>query len=422
MGERTMRTLTKEEMGELDVLLRQTRWSSWGVRRVGLFEYVCGGGFWGQPLPASLAREGAAMLRAVCEDLVRLSPELEVWALWDVRLRREVLGPAHQVLGVDSPAVMKKLHQLHACCDALLVIAPETGGVLQEVLGFLEASRAGSCFFLHSPARFAELCADKVRTSLTLREAGVPSVLHVPVALGLNGAPHRMQVGFPLVGKPRDGAGSGRTYLCSSAQEWERILATLVAEGLLSSYCVSPFCPGLACSVSVLVGNSCCMVAPAMMQWIQGDQQLSYGGGAGPLPEPVQRWLCALAVGVLEALGPARGYVGIDAVVSWDELARLGGSQLSKPEGYEGDSSVRPPAWVIEVNPRVTTSYVGLRRAVKINLAGLLLACAVELLRLGVVRLPGSQSVCFWADGTWTRVEDGTDSRDGLCRREEPWT
>ena len=51
----------------------------------------------------------------------------------------------------------------------------------------------------------------------------------------------------------------------------------------------------------------------------------------------------------LPALPPATGYVGVDLVLGRD------------PNGSED--------YVIEVNPRLTTSYVGLRAAAKSNLA-----------------------------------------------------
>jgi predicted ATP-grasp superfamily ATP-dependent carboligase len=57
----------------------------------------------------------------------------------------------------------------------------------------------------------------------------------------------------------------------------------------------------------------------------------------------------ALAEAAVATLPPAIGYVGVDVVLGRD------------PSGAEDV--------VIEVNPRLTTSYVGLRAAAKSNLA-----------------------------------------------------
>ena len=78
---------------------------------------------------------------------------------------------------------------------------------------------------------------------------------------------------------------------------------------------------------------------------------------------------------------PARGYVGVDLV--------LGASAHGEDDA------------VIEINPRVTTSYVGLRQAVNENLAQALLEGAEG--RASEVTLRNSM-IEFAADGTtWVR-------------------
>ena len=68
-----------------------------------------------------------------------------------------------------------------------------------------------------------------------------------------------------------------------------------------------------------------------------------------------------LAASVLDCLPDALGYLGIDLV--------LGAEPLGSNEFGEND-------YVIEVNPRLTTSYVGLRALARVNLAEALLAVA----------------------------------------------
>lgn len=86
-----------------------------------------------------------------------------------------------------------------------------------------------------------------------------------------------------------------------------------------------------------------------------------------------------LARRALAALPPARGFVGVDLVLGSDA---------------NGDDDV-----VIEVNPRVTTSYVGLRQAIDQNLAeALLRAVTGESVEI-TIRNPHIE---FAADGaTW---------------------
>ena len=84
-------------------------------------------------------------------------------------------------------------------------------------------------------------------------------------------------------------------------------------------------------------------------QRISDDGRLRYMGGELPLAGGLAERARALAERALAAMPPAIGYVGVDLV-----LGRA-------PDGSEDV--------VIEINPRLTTSYVGLRAAAKSNLA-----------------------------------------------------
>jgi tyramine---L-glutamate ligase len=84
-------------------------------------------------------------------------------------------------------------------------------------------------------------------------------------------------------------------------------------------------------------------------QKISEDGRLKYLGGELPLSAGLAERAVALADRALAALPAATGYVGVDLVLGRD------------PNGNED--------YVIEVNPRLTTAYVGLRAAAKMNLA-----------------------------------------------------
>lgn len=90
-----------------------------------------------------------------------------------------------------------------------------------------------------------------------------------------------------------------------------------------------------------------------------------------------------LAEQCLAALPPARGYVGIDVIV-----------------GREADGSEDV---VIEVNPRLTTSYVGLRAMTQDNLAKTLVDVAIgESATIDF----NEDAFEFLSDGTVTKLGD----------------
>jgi predicted ATP-grasp superfamily ATP-dependent carboligase len=120
---------------------------------------------------------------------------------------------------------------------------------------------------------------------------------------------------------------------------------------------------------------------------------LTYHGGTYPLPPSLSKRadrLARRAVGSLnESLNEPLGFIGVDMVLGDD------------PNGGED--------FVIEINPRLTTSYVGLRVASRTNLAQALLDVAAGNrpdLSFDPARLE------FDADGTVRRLEcDDSSSR-----------
>ena len=149
---------------------------------------------------------------------------------------------------------------------------------------------------------------------------------------------------YPAVLKPVCGAGSQHTLLVSSPRDeppsypWSRRL--------------EEFCPGIAASVSFLCGPGHRTALPACRQHLSTDGRFVYQGGALISEQELALRATRLAHHALDALPPALGYVGVDLVL-----------------GRAGDGSEDK---VIEVNPRLTTSYVGLRAATSQNLAAAL--------------------------------------------------
>ena len=107
--------------------------------------------------------------------------------------------------------------------------------------------------------------------------------------------------------------------------------------------------PGLPASVAMLCGPAGRIGLAPCKQRISDDGRLRYLGGELPLAAGLAERAKSLAEQALAALPATVGYVGVDLVLG------------REPDGSEDA--------VIEVNPRLTTSYVGLRAAARTNLA-----------------------------------------------------
>ena len=333
--------------------------------RVFIYEWVTGGGLVEQPgsLPESLLTEGASMLGALVADFGAIAGA-QVVVLQDIRLDGLQL-PDCEIIEIHSDLHhQEEFERLAAEADHTLVIAPEIDNVLHQTH---ELVRASGGKLLSPGADFVQLTSDKHQTALALERAGIP----VPKAILLEADEERLPTDFvyPAVIKPVHGAGSQHTLLVDCPRDepppypWPRRLEQYI--------------PGLAVSVSFLCGPDHRTALPVCHQNLSTDGRFSYQGGALLCDRQQAMRASELANSALDVLPRSLGYVGVDLVLG---------------KHADGSEDV-----VIEVNPRITTSYVGLRAATKDNLAMAMLENAA-----GRLVSPDFQQTAleFLADGT----------------------
>ncbi len=367
------------------------------MTRVFVYEFLCGGGLMADSAepPASLWREGRAMLSAAAADFAAC-PGVDVATMLDARLPFPPLDRVEfHSIGDNqtafSPAACggseaRLFADLAARCDWTLLIAPELADQLAaRCRRVLEVGGR-----LLSPGlEVVSIASDKHRTAEHLAARGVPVPEGVAVGPGTvpvfvadrhgfpkgvndekGDCPPRASSGarfqraerigtletcptfgtletcptfspYPAVLKPRFGAGSQGVRLIERPEEID------VAEPSR----LERYCPGTAASVAFLCGPAGRFPLVPCRQHLSADGRFTYQGGSLPLPPPLADRAVALGRRAVAAIPPAVGYLGIDLVLGNDE---------------EGSDDV-----VIEVNPRLTTSYVGLRAAAApgVNLA-----------------------------------------------------
>ena len=120
---------------------------------------------------------------------------------------------------------------------------------------------------------------------------------------------------------------------------------------------IQRYVAGLAASVSLLADGTRAMPLALNRQQVRHRVgRLSYAGGGTPFDHPLAARALDVAVRACELFPGLRGFVGVDMVLTDSE------------------------AVVIEVNPRLTTAYLGVRAAIDANVAAMALdACRGEL-------------------------------------------
>jgi predicted ATP-grasp superfamily ATP-dependent carboligase len=304
------------------------------MKRVFVYEYLCGGGLVDGDEAASdeLLPLGLSMRDAVLADLMRLD-DFAVCAATCARVPAPP-SPVASVSPHTGESPFDFVARQTAGHDLTWVIAPETGDLLAGFNRVVAPSRWLGC-----DGAAIRLTSGKRATLRRLAEHGVPTPLafaHVP------------EVNRWVV-KPDDGAGGVATRVHTREEaardDWSRRSRAGATMSL------EPWVDGEPLSLSLLCTGGRCEMLSINRQHIAIDDTglLAFQGvevNAIASTDPRSHPLRALAAQVVQSIPGLRGFVGIDLV--WH--ARCG------------------PV-VIEVNPRVTCAYVGLSSALGRNLA-----------------------------------------------------
>jgi len=324
--------------------------------RLLIYEWCCSGGLAGPDRELvlhpggdvnSLAREGRAMFSALVVDAVR-DGGFDVAALVDESLPIHLPVAARRVV-VTRGREVEALVAVARDVDSVILVAPETAGVLAARV---DAVRAARGTVLGPSTSFIRLAADKQATIDALAAAGVP----VPAGRSL-AAGEAWPAGFrlPAVRKARASTGCdghiivrlGDPLPCPAP-----VATRLEAE-----------CAGQPVGVSCLIGPNVVVPFAALVQRFSAGPLPGYAGGEPLRSENEQRRAERLAVRTVEALlrrdsGAAHaGWVGVDMILG------------NRPDGLDDR--------VLEVNPRVTTSFVGLAAAAPASLVRAIVDAAV---------------------------------------------
>lgn len=308
--------------------------------KIVVYEHFTSGAMSGQDLPVELAAEGDAMLQAMVADMLYHT------AFQPVIMRDHRLPLVADIINISVNDSGQYQQIWQHCLDneaLFLLIAPETGGVLQQLAEQVLA--AGKTLLGCTPDAI-DLCSDKLRCNHFLQQYDLP-VIPSQSALQWLAQP---AFSTPLICKPRDGAGCVATYRFtenSMANAHLKNVSTQPAQQI-----VQPFVSGEAMSLSVFVDGAKRQILSLNQQMLDvQNSQLNYQGSIVAVPYPAnfsQIEAQQLLDKLCEALPGLWGFAGIDLIVSPTTVV------------------------IVDINPRLTTSFNQLVTATGISAAKLL--------------------------------------------------
>ena len=314
--------------------------------KVIVYEHVSGGGYAGQPIPPSVLAEGFSMLRSVVADFKSAGHEVTV--LMDTRISK--LNPpveADYLVPIYYPLENEKFLSIIAKInDAYCIIAPETGQILQSIVRLVEKTEKIS---LNSDSQAIEKTANKAFFYETIQNLGVTpktEILNLADGLVENNRIIQKEIGYPVVLKPADGVGCSGVSLVNEDAQLGKAIEKIMSICSSTRLVAQQFIQGETASVSLISTGKKAIALSLNKQNVileSPDSTSSYQGGSVPFDYWLRQKVFEVAEKVVEAFPGLKGYVGVDFI-------------LTEHKGY-----------VVEINPRLTMSYTGLRKISNFN-------------------------------------------------------
>ena len=259
----------------------------------------------------SLQREGQMMLDALLSNFAKLS-------------NVEVIVATKE----DFQTQLKTV-------DAAWIIAPEFDGILECFCRVVENANKR---LLTSPSKAVALTANKLTTFQILNRAKIPTV---PTEI-FSPAQNYDETKEWII-KPIDGVGAENTFLFTSQNDWSAL------PSFEKNYLIQPHIHGEKTSLSCLFKNGEARLLCVNLQQFEIENQQCVLKNIEVNHKQDDGRYQKLVSQIAKAFPDLFGYVGVDLI--------------------ENETA----CFVLEINPRLTTSFIGIEKALGLNVAELVL-------------------------------------------------
>lgn len=270
--------------------------------------------------------EGKSMLEALLHDLREFKPSYLICEKF------------HHLIDYPNPIILQEdlgswIREHASEFDATLFIAPEENMELYKLTRLLESKDVK---IMGSASEAVLICSDKLRTYNALK-GKVPLIETYET--------DDIKFRGKMVVKPVDGVACQGIKIIESSEELEKVIASSDSRMILQR-----FVEGEAASVSLLSNGKTALPLSLNRQYIEyNNGRLEYNGGITPFEHEMAADALLVAKKAVESIDGLRGYVGVDLILS-DKI------------------------YVVELNSRITTPYIALRKLIDINLGKAIIA------------------------------------------------
>ena len=300
-------------------------------------EFITGGGFNHVTLNQPLLHEGRIMRDALLQDLSNLPYQIHTTN--DSRIPQPQY--CNEVITINTTDDVWQIWEtLINKVDIVWLIAPETNNFLERLTKLAEQAQK---MIIGSDAETIKITGNKLLTYHALKQANIATLATY------HADDWRMHDCRQWVAKPIDGAGCETTRYFDDKT---KLKTWLSQENRTNTHIIQAFQDGIPGSIACLMFDGSAKVLSCNKQLVSIENNLfSFGGILINGLQAFWHEFEQIANKVAETFSGLSGYVGIDVIVN--------------------TSAMPHQILVVEVNPRLTTSFVGLKEATSINIAEL---------------------------------------------------
>ena len=269
--------------------------------------------------------------------------------------------------------------------DACLPIAPEENNILHDLTSIIEEQ---GVTVLGSGSNAVKLTTNKFKTYNALKD-NFPIIATEKIYFNDINQEHdeykrsynsSNSGSHSKIVKPADGVSCSGVMVVNSLNEF------ITAKNHIETVTKLPYCivqdyvDGVSVSVSLLSNGDKAVPLSLNFQDISlNSGEIEYGGGKVPFEHRLSEIAMETAKNVIESIDGIRGYVGVDMILD------------------EDTNSVH----IVEINSRITTAYVALRKIINFNLGEAILESVHGKLPNEVI-LKGT--INFYKEGKTLRI------------------
>tara|TARA_Y100000590_G_C15549450_1_gene950314 strand:- start:60 stop:980 length:921 start_codon:yes stop_codon:yes gene_type:complete len=301
-------------------------------KKIFICEYVTGGGYINKKIPKSLFQQAKAIVKSLLHDFNKI-PNLKIIYTLDYKYKR-----FEKFKNVKCIYVKKNFRKVWISLikktDVFFPIAPESRNKLISLIKLNKYSKK----ILSNSEKAIIKTGNKYKTYKFFKKNSIPTIET------FNNKKINFNIAKSWVVKPKDGAGSEKSYIFKNNEKLKEFLISN------KNFIVQPLIKGDSYSANIITLNKKIFVLNFNKQKVlYNKNKIIFKGTNFRKKIPCEKRVKKYINKIYKKIPGLNSFFGIDFIISKKKI------------------------YFLEINPRITTSYINISKKLKINPAKIIL-------------------------------------------------